>query len=59
MASFYELTEDEVEMLLNALSLFTPIQKFWTDEALEAFKELKHYLETRERPAITLTEEPK
>lgn len=56
MASFYELTENEVELLLEALGLFATDGKFWTDEEVTDFEELRHYLKTRERPPITFTE---
>lgn len=49
MASFYELTEDEVQLLLDALDLFRTEGKFWTDEEVKLFEELYHFLKTRER----------
>lgn len=48
MASFYELTEDDVKLLLEALDLWRTDGKFWTDEEVTHFEELYHYLETRE-----------
>lgn len=49
MASFYELTEDEVELIKKALSLWRTDGKFWTDEDVEIFEELVYYMEHRER----------
>ncbi len=49
MASFYELTEDEVELLLEALEYFKTHQGTYEDEETQKYLDLKHYLETRER----------
>lgn len=58
MASFYELTEDEIKILLETMDLFVTDGKFWTDEEVKNFEELRHYLATRERPPVSFTKEP-
>ena len=58
MASYYELTQDEVRFLLDTMELYRQERKFWTDEEVKDFKELHHYLKTRERPPITFIKEP-
>ena len=57
MASFYELTEDEVKLLLEYMESYRQHGKFWTHKEVEDFEELRHYLETRERPPVVFTEE--
>jgi len=49
MASFYELTEDEVEFLLEALLYWRENGPPRTDEEIKDYLELRDYLETRER----------
>lgn len=49
MASFYELTEDEVELLLEALEYFRTHQGTYGDEETMRYLDLVHYLKTRER----------
>lgn len=48
MGSFYELTEEDIELLLASLDLFRTDGKFWTDEEVAHFEELYHFLKTRE-----------
>lgn len=48
MGSFYELTEEDIELLLAALDLYRTDGKFWTDEEVKRFVTLYHYLKTRE-----------
>jgi hypothetical protein len=48
MGSFYELTEEDIKLLLEALDLWRTDGKFWTDEEVELFETLYHYLKTRE-----------
>lgn len=55
MASFYELTEDEIKILLETMDLFATDGKFWTDKEVKDFEELRHYLKTRKRPPVTFT----
>ena len=47
MGSFYELTEEDIELLLAALDLYRTDGKFWTDEEVTHFEELYTYLKTR------------
>lgn len=49
MASFYELREEEVELIKDALALWRTDGKFWTDEDVKRFEELVYYMEHRER----------
>ena len=49
MASFYELTEDEVALLIDALELWREEGPSRTDEEIKDYLELKEYLETRQR----------
>jgi len=48
MASFYELTEDDIKLLLAALDLWRTDGKFWANEEVDHFEQLYHYLKTRE-----------
>lgn len=43
----YELTEDEVTLLLEALDLWRTDGKFWTDEEVDRFELLYYYLKIR------------
>jgi len=49
MASFYELTEDEVKLLVNALDLYFLEGNVEDKPSEQEWRELKDYLETRER----------
>ncbi|MBA7560964.1 hypothetical protein ES708_02598 [subsurface metagenome] len=49
MAGFYELTDEEVGLLVEALEYFKAHQGTYGDEETQMYLELKHYLETRER----------
>ena len=49
MASFYELTEDEVEFLLEALEYWRENGPPRVDEEIRDYLELKEYLKTRQR----------
>lgn len=49
MASYYELTEDEVQLLLEALVYFKINQGTYGSAETDRYLSLKHYLETRER----------
>ena len=49
MASFYELTEEEVELLKQGLDCLDSESLGFTPEKEQELLELKHYLETRER----------
>jgi len=49
MASYYELTEDEVQLLLEALEYFKTHQGTYGPAETQRYLDLKHYLETRQR----------
>ncbi|MBA7585855.1 hypothetical protein ES708_27845 [subsurface metagenome] len=49
MASFYELTEEEVELLKRGLDCLISESMDVTLEKDKELEELKHYLETREK----------
>ena len=49
MASYYELTEVEVQLLLEALVYFKTHQGTYGPAETQRYLALKHYLETRER----------
>lgn len=49
MASFYELTEDEIAFLIDALDHWREAGPPRTDEEIVEYVELRHYLETRQR----------
>jgi len=49
VSSFYELTEEEVQLLLDALELFRTEGEFSTGEEVKLLEELYHFLKTRER----------
>lgn len=49
MAKFYELTEVEVKFLIQLLTDWREQSYTETDEAIRAYLNLKHYLETRQR----------
>ena len=49
MVSYYELSEDEVELLIEALEYFKEHQGTYGDEETLRYLNLKHYLETQER----------
>lgn len=49
MASFYEITEDEVELIKKSLALWQTDGKFFTDEDVKIFEDLVYYMEHRER----------
>jgi len=56
MASFYELTEEEVKLLLEALEYFKIHQGTFGEWETKLYRELKDYLETRERPPVIFTD---
>jgi hypothetical protein len=49
MASFYELTETEVALILEALRYFKSHQGTYGENETREYLELIQYLETRER----------
>ena len=49
MASFYELTEEEVQLLLDALEYWRNNGPPRTDREIRDYLDLAAYLETRER----------